>query len=43
MLEWEGKSQEKEATEKETAEDIRSKAVKRLSSTKKTKRAGVAG
>ena len=38
MSEWEEKSQEKEATEKETAEDMRRKAVERLSSTKKRKK-----
>ena len=43
MSEWEEKSQEKETTEKETAEDMRRKAVERLSSTKKRKRDGVAG
>lgn len=44
MSEWEEKSQEKEATEKETAEDMRRKAVERLSSTRKRKKTdGVAG
>ena len=38
MSEWEEKSQEKEATEKKTAEDMRRKAVERLSSTKKRKK-----
>ena len=38
MSEWEEKSQEKEATEKETAEDMRRKAVERLSSTRKRKK-----
>ena len=39
MSEWEEKSQEKEATERETAEDMRRKAVERLSSKKKRKKA----
>lgn len=39
MPEWEEKSQEKEATERETAEDMRSKAVERLRSKKKRKKA----
>ena len=38
MSEWEEKSQEKEATEKKTAEEMRRKAVERLSSTKKRKK-----
>lgn len=39
MSEWEEKSQEKEAAERETAEDMRSKAVERLRSKKKRKKA----